>query len=73
MLVHRGGRAHNDDQIFRQTCGDVLNTEGLRREETEGIHQHRHALTEGEVRPYAICETPAFILRETEEQGGGSP
>ena len=32
----------------------------LKRERLEEIHQHRYGLTEGEIRPYAICETPAF-------------
>jgi hypothetical protein len=36
--------------------------EQLHRESVEGIHQHRYALGEGEIHPYAICETPAFIL-----------
>lgn len=36
--------------------------EQLRREKLEGIHQHRYALNNGELHPYAICETPAFIL-----------
>jgi hypothetical protein len=35
--------------------------EQLDREVREGIHQHRYPVTEGEIRPYAICETPAFI------------
>ena len=38
--------------------------EQLRREELENIHQHRYALSEGELHPYAICETPPFILAE---------
>ena len=43
----------------------------LRREALEGIHQHRYALTEGEIHPYAICETPAFITAgvESGQQG----
>lgn len=32
-----------------------------RREEIEGIRQHRTALSAGTLHPYAICETPAFI------------
>ena len=36
--------------------------EQLFREEREGIHQHRYPLTEGEVHPYAICETPGFLI-----------
>ena len=38
--------------------------EQLRREELESIHQHRYALSEGELHPYSICETPPFILAE---------
>lgn len=34
------------------------------RERLEGIAQHRYPVTEAELRPYAICETPAFIFRE---------
>ena len=37
-------------------------SEQLRRETLEHIHQHRYALTEGEIHPYGICETPAFII-----------
>jgi hypothetical protein len=40
-----------------------------RRETLENIHQHRYALTEGEIHPYAICETPPFILAELAESG----
>jgi hypothetical protein len=49
------------DSLLQKPSG-----EQLRREALEGIHQHRHALTEGELRPYAICETPAFILAAAE-------
>lgn len=35
--------------------------EQLDRERREGIHQHRYPVTVGEIHPYAICETPAFI------------
>lgn len=35
--------------------------EQTRREALEDIHQHRYPVTEGEIHPYAICETPAFI------------
>lgn len=35
--------------------------EQLARESREFIHQHRYPLTNGELHPYAICETPAFI------------
>ena len=48
---------HGIDSVFLKPS-----PEQLRREELEGIHQHRYALTEGEIHPYAICETPAFIL-----------
>lgn len=34
----------------------------LRRERLEGIRKHRHELTLGELHPYAICETPGFLL-----------
>jgi hypothetical protein len=36
--------------------------EQLRRELLENIRQHRHALTISELHPYAICETPGFLL-----------
>jgi hypothetical protein len=39
--------------------------EQLTREHLEGIPRHRYPLTEAELRPYAICETPAFILKES--------
>ncbi len=32
------------------------------REQREAIHQHRYPLTVAELHPYAICETPAFVL-----------
>lgn len=35
--------------------------EQLERERREGIARHRHPLTERELHPYAICETPPFI------------
>ena len=44
----------------------------LRRESLEPIPLLRHPLDERHVRPYAICETPAFMLaakRETEAEG----
>lgn len=34
----------------------------LRRESLEGVRQHRHALTAAELHPYALCETPGFLL-----------
>ncbi len=37
----------------------------LKRELLEEIHQHRYGLTEGEIRPYAICETPPFCSKQT--------
>ena len=39
--------------------------EQVTRERLEGIPRHRYPLTEAELRPYAICETPAFILKES--------
>ena len=36
--------------------------EQLERERREGLRQHRTALDEMHIHPYAICETPAFIL-----------
>jgi hypothetical protein len=38
--------------------------EQLARERREGIHQHRYPVTLAELHPYAICETPAFIVVE---------
>lgn len=38
--------------------------EQLTRERLEGVPQHRYPVTEAELRPYAIGETPAFILKE---------
>jgi hypothetical protein len=38
--------------------------EQLERERRESIHQHRYPVTEAELHPYAICETPAFIVLE---------
>jgi hypothetical protein len=46
--------------------------DALRREQLEGVHPWRHALDERHIRPYAICETPAFIdvvLQEKDVQG----
>lgn len=39
--------------------------EQLERERREGIRRHRYPLTEAELRPYAIGETPAFIQKES--------
>lgn len=36
--------------------------EQLAREHREDLHQHRFHLTSQLIRPYAICETPAFLL-----------
>jgi hypothetical protein len=36
--------------------------EQMRREALEGVRTQRHALDEHCLRPYAICETPPFIL-----------
>ena len=36
--------------------------EQMRREECEGVRVFRTALDEHHIHPYAICETPAFIL-----------
>lgn len=38
--------------------------EQLARERLEEIPHHRYPVTEGELRPYAVGETPAFILME---------
>ena len=35
--------------------------EDLRREQLEGVRPWRHGLDERHLRPYAICETPAFV------------
>ena len=45
------------DSLFLKPAREQLDREVL-----EGIRQHRHPLTEGELHPYAICETPGFIL-----------
>ena len=50
------------DSVFLKPSG-----EQLQREIVEGIHQHRYPVTEGEIRPYAICETPAFIGQASAE------
>ena len=34
----------------------------LRREALEGIRKHRQELTAAHLHPYAICETPGFLL-----------
>ncbi|MGH8597507.1 MAG: hypothetical protein ACREXT_12690 [Gammaproteobacteria bacterium] len=43
--------------------------EDLRREQLEGVRPWRHALDERHVRPYAICETPAFIAIAMHQKG----
>jgi hypothetical protein len=47
------------DSVFLKPPG-----EQLERERREGIHQHRYPVTEAELHPYAICETPAFMALE---------
>lgn len=47
------------DSLFLKPSAEQIDRERL-----EGIHQHRYPLTEAELHPYGICETPAFILRE---------
>ena len=47
------------DSVFLKPTG-----EQLKREMLEGIASHRYPLNEGELHPYAICETPAFILAQ---------
>jgi hypothetical protein len=42
----------------------------LRRETLEGVRPWRRALDERHVRPYAICETPAFIGVASQEKVG---
>ena len=44
-------------------------SEQLEREQREGLRQHRTALDELHIHPYAICETPAFIAAPP-TQGG---
>jgi len=39
--------------------------EQMQREEREGVRIFRTALDEHHIHPYAICETPAFILEHT--------
>lgn len=43
--------------------------EDLRREQLEGVRPWRHPLDERHVRPYAICETPAFITIAVHQKG----
>jgi len=44
------------DSVFLKPGDDQL-----RRESLEPIAHHRHALDERHIRPYAICEAPAFM------------
>ena len=43
--------------------------DALRRERLEDVRPWRHALDERHIRPYAICETPAFIDIVLHEKG----
>jgi hypothetical protein len=43
--------------------------EQLERERREGLHQHRFHLSSRLIRPYAICETPAFLLASATDRG----
>lgn len=47
------------DSVFLQPTA-----ERLARERLEDIHRHRYPLTAAELRPYAIGETPPFILKD---------
>lgn len=47
------------DSVFLKPTAEQLD-----REQREGIPRHRYPLTEAELRPYALCETPAFVYRE---------
>ena len=44
-------------------------SEQLERELREGLRQHRMALDEMHIHPYAICETPAFISARPADSG----
>lgn len=46
--------------------------DALRRERLEDVRPWRHALDERHIRPYAICETPAFIDIVLHEKGKAS-
>lgn len=48
------------DSVFLKPASERLD-----REAREGITRHRYPVTEAELRPYAICETPAFVLKES--------
>ena len=43
--------------------------DALRREQLEDVKPWRHALDERHIRPYAVCETPAFIDIVLHEKG----
>ena len=43
----------------------------LQREQLEGIRTLRLPLQETQIHPYAVCETPAFILAETQSSVEG--
>ncbi len=43
--------------------------DALRREQLEGVRPWRRVLDERHIRPYAICETPAFIDVVVREKG----
>jgi len=70
--LHRGsfetrcdfGRLEPVNPIFSELDSVLLRPaeHQLRREALEGIRQHRHNLTPAELHPYALCETPGFLL-----------
>ncbi len=64
---------HTVNPLFTSIDSVVLRpgAEELRREELEGVRPWRHPLDERHIRPYAICETPAFIAVAMHEKTGG--
>ena len=44
-----------------QSVSIMPSIEQMRREEVEPVRVHRQFLNESLIRPYAVCETPAFI------------
>jgi len=62
--VCRFGRLEKMHPIWEDIDSVTLKpaAEQLARESREGIHQHRFHLTQQLLRPYAICETPSFLL-----------
>jgi len=70
--LHRGsfesrcefGRLEPVNPIFAELDSLLLRPPEyqLRRESLEGVRHHRHALTAAELHPYALCETPGFLL-----------